>query len=65
MYPVQNISLFPVYLSILLWQVVIIMKFDMETYLCVNTEVGSSNYDILGPSVPIRDDCHSRENCAC
>jgi len=57
-YPVQNIPIFPVYLGILLWQVIIIMKYDtaMETYLCINTEVGPSNYDIVGPLVPIRDD---------
>lgn len=56
-YPVQNISIFPVYLGIVLWQVILIMKYDtsMKTYLCINTEVDSSNYDILRPSVPIRD----------
>lgn len=57
-YLVQNISIFPVYLGILLWQVIIAMKYNIapETYLCINTEVDSSNYDILGPSELIRDD---------
>lgn len=46
-YPVQTISIFLVYLGILLWQVIIIMKYDtaMKTYLCINTKVDSSNWD--------------------
>lgn len=52
-------------LGILRGQVIIIMKYDtaMETYLYINTEVGSSNCDILGPSVPIRDDSEQIELC--
>lgn len=58
--------LFRTYLSplgILLGQVIIIMKYDTatETYLYINTEVGLCNCDILGPSVPIRDDSEQIE----
>lgn len=48
--PVQNMSIFPVHLGILLWQVMIIMKYNTatESYVCINTEGGWSNYNILG-----------------
>lgn len=58
-----RIYLFP--LGISLGQLIIIMKHDTatEVYLYINTEVGSSNCDILGPLVPIKDDSEQIELC--
>lgn len=60
--------LFRIYLSplgILLGQVIIIMKYDAatKTHLYINTEVGPSICDILGPLEPITDDSEQIELC--
>lgn len=49
MCPVQNIPIFPVHLSILLWQVIIIVKHNAaaDKYLGINTEVGSEHFGTL------------------